>query len=80
MNMFREERNEGGIGHQRESQSGRGGQYGGLVAEKKKRTFARTRCFHDGRQHEARSLRELALSRKSRPEFRKRLDRVQQPP
>ena len=59
---------------------GGGSQHGGLVAEQKQRAFARTGRFHDGRQHQPRGLRELALSRQRRPEFGKRLDRVQQPP
>jgi len=41
VHMFGEERNEGGIGHQGESLSRRGGQHGGLVVEEKERTFAR---------------------------------------
>ena len=79
MDVLGEERNEGGIGHERESQGCRGGQNSGLVVKEKERAFARARCFHDGGQHETRGLRELALGRKRGPEFGKRLDRVQQP-
>ena len=58
---------------------GGGTQDGGLLAEQKQRAFASTRCLHHGRQHESRGFRELALGRQGRPEFGKRLDRVQQP-
>jgi len=77
MHVFREERNERGIGHQRESQRGRGGQDCWLVAKKEKSAFARARRFHYGRQHESRGFRELSLGRKGRAEFRKGLDCMQ---
>ncbi len=63
MNVFREERNEGRIWHQGESLCCGRGQHGGLVIEEQKRAFARARRFHDGRQHEPRSFRELTLRR-----------------
>jgi len=77
--VFRKERNEGGIRHEGKSQGGGGSQHGGFVAKQKQRALARARSLHDGRQHEPRGLRELALGRQGRPEFGKRLDRVQQP-
>ena len=80
MHMFGKERNEGGIRHQGESQRRGGGQHGGLVVEQQEHAFARARRFHDGRQHEARSFREVALRRKRGPELGKRLNCVQQPP
>ena len=48
MNMFRKERNEGGIWHQGKSLCRGRGQHGGLVIEEQKRAFARARRFHDG--------------------------------
>jgi hypothetical protein len=79
VHVFGEERNEGGIWHESESQRGGGTQDGRLLAEQKQRPFAGARCLHYGRQHESRGFRELALGRQGRPEFGKRLDRVQQP-
>ena len=80
VHMFGKERNEGGIGHQGESLCRGRGQHGRLVVEEQEHTFARARRFHDGRQHEPRSFRKLALRRERGTEFGKRLNRVQQPP
>jgi hypothetical protein len=80
MHVLGKERNEGGIGHERESHGGRGGEHGGLVVEEKERAFARACGFHDSGQYEARSFRELALSRERWPELGKSFDRMQQPP
>ena len=80
VNMFRQQRHDGGLWHQREAFRRDRRKHGRLVAEGKEHSFTRAARLEQRRDHGPRGLRKLTLRRHLRAEIGQSFHSSQQPP